>query len=123
MSTGNGSSMNPKPVPAWLNSAAWASTPRSPMRTSYSFGDRSSSASVLEPIGRPAGDYDDPLSNMAKPQEAVAPQEEIDATVPAPEPTQVCSCSIASYVSVVIMNNHVLYISLLDHELFECRFT
>jgi hypothetical protein len=27
----------PKPVPAWLNSAAWASNPRSPVRSSYSF--------------------------------------------------------------------------------------
>lgn len=84
----NGSSMNPKPVPAWLNSAAWASTPRAPVRTGYSFGDRS----PVEPIGRPALDQDDPLTVIDKPyKEVVTPQEEIDVPVPAAEPTQVQS--------------------------------
>ena len=88
MSTGNGSNMNPKPVPAWLNSAAWASKPRSPVRASYSFGDRSSSASLVESTARPGGDLDDPLSNRAKPQETVASQEESDASALAEQAAQ-----------------------------------
>lgn len=89
MSTGNGSSMNPKPVPAWLNSAAWASKPRSPVRTSYSFGDKPSSGSLLEPIGKSTRDFDDPLSNIAKPRkEVVTPEEEIEAAAPVVESTQ-----------------------------------
>ncbi|KAG0593489.1 hypothetical protein KC19_1G334100 [Ceratodon purpureus] len=89
MSAGNGSSMNPKPVPAWLNSAAWASKPRSPVRGSYSFGDRSNSASLVESIGKPAGDFDDPLINIAKPpKETITSQEESDATGPAAQAAQ-----------------------------------
>lgn len=81
MSTGNGSSMNPKPVPAWLNSAAWASKPRSPVRASYSFGDRSSSASLAESVAKPAGDFVDPLSSITKPpKETVASRKESDVT-------------------------------------------
>jgi hypothetical protein len=46
----------PKPVPAWLNSAAWASKPRSPVRSSYSFKEigtiqRDKSAPPLAEIG------------------------------------------------------------------------
>ena len=90
MSTGNGSSMNPKPVPAWLNSAAWASQPRSPVRASYTFGDRSSSGTLIQSVGKPAGDFDDPLSNIAKPQkETITSQEERDAIARAAQPTQV----------------------------------
>lgn len=89
MSTGNGSSMNPKPVPAWLNSAAWISKPRSPVRSSYSFGERSGSGTVLEAIDKPPGDYDDPLSSIGKAQkEAVTPREESDVTGSAALPTQ-----------------------------------
>ncbi|KAG0583742.1 hypothetical protein KC19_3G159600 [Ceratodon purpureus] len=91
MSTGNGSSMNPKPVPAWLNSAAWTSKPRSPVRSTYSFGERSGSGSgtVLEAIDKPFRDYDDPLSSVAKvPQETVVTQEESEVTGPAALPSQ-----------------------------------
>ncbi len=88
MSTGNGSSMNPKPVPAWLNSAAWTSTPRSPLRSSYSFGERPGSGTVLGAIDKPPGDYQDPLRSTAKAQEAVMAQEEGDVTSPAVLPTQ-----------------------------------
>lgn len=87
MSTGNGSNMNPKPVPAWLNSAAWTSTPRSPVKSSYSFGERSGSATLLEPISKPR---DDPLSNIAKVnKEAVAPQEEESDVAAQPTEAQI----------------------------------
>ena len=118
MSTGNGSSMNPKPVPAWLNSAAWTSMPRSPVRSSYSFGERSGSGTVLEAIDKPPGYYEDPLRGTAKAQkEAVMPQEESDVTGPAALPIQaqifcpfpvririplVSSTSIFSYESSVL---------------------
>jgi len=57
MAAGSSSSMPPpKPVPAWLNSAAWASKPRSPVRSSYSFKEigtiqRDKSAPPLAEIG------------------------------------------------------------------------
>jgi hypothetical protein len=82
MSTG--SNMNPKPVPAWLNSAAWTSKPRSPMRSSYSFGERSGSGTVLEPLGKPG---EDPLSSVSK--EAVKAQEESDTVTPQPIEVQI----------------------------------
>lgn len=66
MSAGNGSSVAPKPVPAWLNSAAWASKPRSPVRSSYSFGERSSSAHFESRGGKPAGDNEDFVSKISK---------------------------------------------------------
>lgn len=91
MSTGNCSNMNPKPVPAWLNSAAWTSKPRSPVRSSYSFGERSGSASLLEPIDKKSGgNYEDPLSDIAKVnKEAVTrAQEESDVTGPPAQSTQ-----------------------------------
>lgn len=94
----NGSSMNPKPVPAWLNSAAWASTPRAHVRTTYSYGP----PSPLEPISRPALDHrDDPLTVIDKPhKEVVTPQEEIDVPVSAaePEPTQVYFLIVNSHI-------------------------
>ncbi|XP_024364501.1 uncharacterized protein [Physcomitrium patens] len=89
MSTGTGSSMNPKPVPAWLNSASWSSSTRPTMKPSYSFGETSGSGTLLEPIGKPAGHYDDPLSSITTTQkEAAAPQVENDASGPATQPTQ-----------------------------------
>uniref|UniRef100_A0A7I4EI56 Rab-GAP TBC domain-containing protein n=1 Tax=Physcomitrium patens TaxID=3218 RepID=A0A7I4EI56_PHYPA len=89
MSTGNGSSMNPKPVPAWLNSAAWTSKPRSPIKPSYSFGERSNSATLMEPVGKSTGDQEDLLSSIAKVEkEVAATQEESDATGSATQPTQ-----------------------------------
>lgn len=66
MSAGNGSSVAPKPVPAWLNSAAWASKPRSPVRSSYSFGERSSSAHFENRGGKPAGGNEDFVSKINK---------------------------------------------------------
>jgi len=66
MSAGNGSSVAPKPVPAWLNSAAWASKPRSPVRSSYSFGERSSSAPFESRGGKSAGDNEDFVSKISK---------------------------------------------------------
>jgi hypothetical protein len=57
MAAGSSSSMPPpKPVPAWLNSAAWASKPRSLVRSSYSFKEigtiqRDKSAPPLAEIG------------------------------------------------------------------------
>lgn len=66
MSAGNGSSVAPKPVPAWLNSAAWASKPRSPVRSSYSFGERSSSAHFEGRGPKPAGDNEDFVSKISK---------------------------------------------------------
>jgi hypothetical protein len=117
MSTGNGSSMNPKPVPAWLNSAAWASKPSSPVRASYSFSDRSSSATVIESIGKPAGDFDDPLSSIAKLQkETVASQEENDATGSAAQVTQgqVCSHALMKIEFLLIFMNPSRFASVLS---------
>lgn len=81
--------LNPMPVSACLNSAVWTSKPRSPLRSSYSFGERSGSGTVLEAIDKPLGDYEDPLSSIANVQkEAVMPQDETDVTCPVALPTE-----------------------------------
>jgi hypothetical protein len=69
MATGSSSSMPPKPVPAWLNSSAWASNPRSPVRSSYSFKEISTiqrETTSAAPVGEIGGQEEkDPSSSSS----------------------------------------------------------
>ncbi|CAK9225411.1 unnamed protein product [Sphagnum troendelagicum] len=61
--------MPPKPVPAWLNSSAWASKPRSPVRSSYSFKEISTvqrETTSAPPVGEIDGQEEkDPSSSSS----------------------------------------------------------
>jgi hypothetical protein len=61
--------MPPKPVPAWLNSSAWASKPRSPVRSSYSFKEISTiqrETTSAAPVGEIGGQEEkDPSSSSS----------------------------------------------------------
>ncbi|CAM6048295.1 unnamed protein product [Sphagnum compactum] len=69
MATGSSSSVPPKPVPAWLNSSAWASKPRSPVRSSYSFKEISTiqrETTSAPPVGEIGGQEEkDPSSSSS----------------------------------------------------------